>query len=95
LIQDLAAGGNSPLEMTALAKYASPQALPRIRAIYESQRDSCQPELMAYFVRVDPEYADACSTATRGRCTPRRPPARRGISRPRRESPPARCWSAT
>jgi hypothetical protein len=58
LIQDLAAGGNSPLEMTALAKYASPQALPRIRAIYESQRDSCQPELMAYFVRVDPEYAD-------------------------------------
>ena len=51
-------GWNPQLRMTALAKYASPQALPRIRAIYESQQDSCQPELMAYFVRVEPEYAD-------------------------------------
>ena len=50
-------GWNSQLRMTALAKYASPKALPRIQAIYESQQDPCQPELMAYFVRVDPAYA--------------------------------------
>ncbi len=63
LIESLAAaqrpGGWSPqLRMAALAKYASPKALPRIKAIYESQQDSCQPELMAYFLRVDPAYAD-------------------------------------
>jgi hypothetical protein len=64
LIEALAAaqrpgGWNVGLRMTALAKYASPKALPRIKAIYESQKDQCQPELMAYFVRVDPAYADA------------------------------------
>jgi hypothetical protein len=53
-----AGGWNPSLRMSALAKYASPEALPRIRAIYESQKDSCQPELIAYFVRVDPAYAD-------------------------------------
>ena len=63
LIEALAAaqrvgGWNIQLRMTALAKYASPKALPRIKAIYESQQDSCQPELMAYFVRRDPAYAD-------------------------------------
>jgi hypothetical protein len=63
LIEALAAaqrpgGWNVQLRMTALAKYASPRALPRIKAIYESQQDICQPELMAYFVRVDPAYAD-------------------------------------
>jgi hypothetical protein len=63
LIEALAAaqrpgGWNVQLSMTALAKYASPKALPRIKAIYESQQDSCQPELMAYFVRVDTAYAD-------------------------------------
>ncbi|MGA2330043.1 MAG: hypothetical protein ABSH05_27700 [Bryobacteraceae bacterium] len=63
LIEALAAaqragGWNVQLRMTALAKYASPKALPRIKAIYDSQQDSCQPELMAYFVRVDPAYAD-------------------------------------
>ena len=51
-------GWNIPLRMMALAKYASRDALPRIQAIYESQGDRCQPELMAYFVRVDPAYAD-------------------------------------
>jgi hypothetical protein len=53
-----AGGWNPLLRMTALAKYATPQALPRVKAIYESQGESCQPELMAYFVRVDPAYAD-------------------------------------
>jgi hypothetical protein len=62
LIDALAAaqrsGGWDPqLRMTALARYASPKALRRIVAIYESQQDPCQPELMAYFVRVDPAYA--------------------------------------
>jgi len=52
------AGWNIPLRMMALAKYASRDALPRIQAIYESQGDRCQPELMAYFVRFDPVYAD-------------------------------------
>jgi hypothetical protein len=51
-------GWNTQLSMAAVARYASPKALPRIRAIYESQQDSCHPELMAYFVRVDPAYAD-------------------------------------
>jgi len=63
LIQSVAAaqrpgGWNVHLSMTALAKFASPKALPRVKAIYESQQDRCQPELMAYFVRVDPAYAD-------------------------------------
>jgi hypothetical protein len=51
-------GWNPQLIMAAIARYATPQALPRIRAIYESQRSGCQPELMAYFVRVDPAYAE-------------------------------------
>jgi hypothetical protein len=46
-------GWNSQLSMAAIARYATPKAEPRIRAIYESQQDSCQPELLAYFVRVD------------------------------------------
>src|ERR1039457_801565 len=63
LIEGLAAaqrpgGWNVPLSMTALAKYGSPKALARVKAIYQSQREACQPELMAYFVRVDPGYAD-------------------------------------
>src|SRR5205823_14946486 len=28
------------------------------KAIYESQQQACQPELMAYFVRVDPAYTE-------------------------------------
>ena len=51
-------GWNTGVSMTALAKYASPKALPRVKAIYESQQEACQPELVAYFVRVDPAYAD-------------------------------------
>ena len=63
LIEGLAAaqrpgGWNVNLSMTALAKYGSPKALARVKAIYESQQEACQPELMAYFVRVDPAYAD-------------------------------------
>jgi hypothetical protein len=51
-------GWNPPLVMAAIARYATAKALPRIRAIYESQQDSCQPELVAYFVRVDPAYSE-------------------------------------
>ena len=51
-------GWNPLLRMTALAKYATADSLPRMRAIFESQQNPCQPELMAYFVRVDPEYAE-------------------------------------
>jgi hypothetical protein len=51
-------GWNPQLSMAAIARYATPKALPRVRAIYESQQDPCQPELVAYFVRVDPGYAE-------------------------------------
>jgi hypothetical protein len=51
-------GWNPQLRTAALAKYATPKALERIKAIHESQQDKCQPELMAYFVRVDPAFAD-------------------------------------
>jgi len=51
-------GWNVQLAMAAIARYATAKELPRIRAIYESQEDRCQPELMAYFVRVDPAYAE-------------------------------------
>jgi len=52
-------GWNEQLAMAAVARYATPAALPRIRAIYESQPYSCQPELVAYFVRVDPAYSES------------------------------------
>jgi hypothetical protein len=51
-------GWNPQLRMTALAKYATPKALSRVKAIYESQQETCQPELLAYFVRVEPAYAE-------------------------------------
>ena len=51
-------GWNPQLSMAAIARYATPKALPRIRAIYESQQNRCQPELVGYFVRVDPLYAE-------------------------------------
>jgi len=51
-------GWNPQLSMAAIARFATPKALPRIRAIYESQQDPCQPELVAYFVRVDPAYSE-------------------------------------
>jgi hypothetical protein len=44
--------------MAALARYGTPEAAPKLKAIYESQSQKCQPELMAYFVRIEPEYAD-------------------------------------
>jgi hypothetical protein len=51
-------GWHLQLPMAAVARYATSEALPRIRSIYESSQDSCQPELMAYFVRIDPAYAE-------------------------------------
>jgi hypothetical protein len=51
-------GWNPQLVMAALARYATPEAAPKLKVIYESQQQKCQPELMAYFVRVDPDYAD-------------------------------------
>ncbi|MFB3777690.1 MAG: hypothetical protein ACE141_08760 [Bryobacteraceae bacterium] len=50
-------GWNPQLRMAAIAKYATSRVLARMKAIYESQQDPCQPELVAYFVRVDPAYA--------------------------------------
>jgi hypothetical protein len=51
--------GNARMAMIMIARYASPRVLKRIKAIFESQQNPCQPELMAYFLRTDPEYADA------------------------------------
>jgi hypothetical protein len=48
--------GNPHLSMELPARYGDAESLPRIRAIYESQADKCQPELLAYFLRVDPAY---------------------------------------
>jgi hypothetical protein len=52
-------GWNPNLRMIPLARYGTKAALPRVKAIYESQKQPCQPQLLAYFVRVDPAYADA------------------------------------
>jgi hypothetical protein len=52
-------GWNPNLRMIPLARYGTKAALPRLKAIYESQQQPCQPELLAYFVRVDPVYADS------------------------------------
>jgi len=51
-------GWNPNLRMAALARYGTAKALSRMKAIYQSQEVGCQPELVAYFVRVDPAYAD-------------------------------------
>ncbi|HWC97579.1 MAG TPA: hypothetical protein VG456_12530 [Candidatus Sulfopaludibacter sp.] len=51
-------GGDYRRIMDLLARYGDAAALPRIRTIFESQTDSCQPEMLAYFLRVDPPYAD-------------------------------------
>jgi hypothetical protein len=51
-------GWNPELHMAAVAKYATPAAGPRVRAIYESHPEQCQPEILAYFIRVDSDYAD-------------------------------------
>ncbi|MEO8657432.1 MAG: hypothetical protein ABI693_03135 [Bryobacteraceae bacterium] len=62
LVEALAAalrpGGWDPqLRTTALAKFGASLTLPRVKAIFESQSEQCQPELMAYFIRIDPAYA--------------------------------------
>src|ERR1035438_6732401 len=44
--------------MALLARYGDAQALPRAQAVFESQAGECQPELLAYFLRVDAAYAD-------------------------------------
>ena len=56
-------GWNPRLRMAALARYGTAAALPRVRSLFESQPGACQPELLAYFVRVDPAYADRIFTS--------------------------------
>jgi hypothetical protein len=41
----------------AVVRYATAAAAGRIRQIYEQRLPACQPVLVAYFVRADPEYA--------------------------------------
>ncbi len=64
LIETLAAArrhpaGNPRIVAWMIARYASPRVLDRLKAIFEEPQNSCQPELMAYFLRTDPAYADA------------------------------------
>ena len=42
-----------------VAKYLSARSAARVKAVFESLKEtSCQPELLAYFVRVEPDYAE-------------------------------------
>jgi hypothetical protein len=42
-----------------IAKYLSARAASQVKQVFESLQDSsCQPELLAYFVRVEPSYAE-------------------------------------
>lgn len=41
-----------------IARYLSPRGKPRFQKIFEAN-NNCQPGFLAYFVRVDPAYADA------------------------------------
>lgn len=71
------ANGNARLGFTALAKYASGAVLPQVKSIYEAQKNPCQPELAAYFVRVDPAYADRIFHAQPWDLTAEPPPCAR------------------
>lgn len=59
LLDAIARGGSFHFLAAMLARYGDAASLPRIRALFEAQADPCQPELLAYFLRVDPSYADA------------------------------------
>lgn len=50
----LAGGPSAPM---LAARYLSGNARERMRVVYESQPDPCQPEMLAYFLRADPPYA--------------------------------------
>ncbi len=41
-----------------IALYLSPQSQERMKQVYESQTNPCQPEIVAYFLRVQPVYAE-------------------------------------
>ena len=41
-----------------IARYLSPRAARRAKEVLESPASSCNPALVAYFVRVEPAYAD-------------------------------------
>nr|MCU0228726.1 hypothetical protein [Bryobacterales bacterium] len=43
--------------LATVARYASPEAAPRIREIFEQREPACQEALVGYFVRADPDYA--------------------------------------
>ena len=49
---------NVRLRRAAIAKYGTARILPDLKAIQEAGQGACQPELLAYFLRIEPEYAD-------------------------------------
>ncbi len=51
----VALGAEAPL---LIAHYLSPHAAHRAKEVLEAQASTCQPGLLAYFVRVEPSYAD-------------------------------------
>ena len=50
-------GGSEMLWHAAVARFASPEAAPRLRELYEQRLPACQAALVGYFVRADPDYA--------------------------------------
>jgi hypothetical protein len=50
-------GTNHFVWQAAVARFASPEAAPRLRQHFEQNRPNCQPALVGYFLRADPEYA--------------------------------------
>ncbi len=50
-------GTNDIVWNAAVARFASPEAAPRVRVLYEQRLPACQVALVGYFVRSDPDYA--------------------------------------
>lgn len=69
-------GSGEAFRSAAIARFASPAAADRIRKLYQDDASRCQPELLAYFLRTDPDFA---STILRSQAS--------GMQ----EEPP-RCW---
>ncbi len=52
-----AVGSDKTIWQAAVARFASPEAAPRIREIFDQRSPACQEALVGYFVRADPDFA--------------------------------------
>ncbi|MCW5965690.1 MAG: hypothetical protein KIT83_16755 [Bryobacterales bacterium] len=57
LVNPQAHGRDEMVRHAAVARFASPEAAPRFRELYEQKQPACQFVLVGYFVRADPDYA--------------------------------------